>query len=71
MFLVDNMYGLKPVPFKGECSRSLSAPEGIFQSRMKIVNASKLDRKSGVRSGERGAPVRCCCWANPSMTSKG
>jgi hypothetical protein len=25
---------------------------------MKFANASKLQRKSGVRSGERGAPVR-------------
>jgi hypothetical protein len=25
---------------------------------MKAVNAGNLDRKSGVRSGERGAPVR-------------
>jgi len=25
---------------------------------MKFANASKLDRKSGVRRGERGAPVQ-------------
>jgi hypothetical protein len=29
----------------------------IKESRMKSVNASKLDRKSGVRWGEHGAPV--------------
>ena len=29
----------------------------IKESRMKFANASKLDRKSGVRWGERGAPV--------------
>jgi hypothetical protein len=29
----------------------------IKESRMKFANARKLDRKSGVRSGERGAPV--------------
>jgi hypothetical protein len=29
----------------------------IKESRMKFANASKLDRKSGVRFGERGAPV--------------
>ena len=29
----------------------------IKESRMKFANASKLDRKSGVRSGEHGAPV--------------
>jgi hypothetical protein len=30
----------------------------IKESRMKFANARKLDRKSGVRLGERGAPVR-------------
>jgi hypothetical protein len=33
------------------------------ESRMKSTNASELDRKSGVRLGELGAPVdsfRCC-----------
>jgi hypothetical protein len=29
----------------------------IKESRMKFTNASKLNRKSGVRSCERGAPV--------------
>jgi hypothetical protein len=29
----------------------------IKESRMKCANARKLDRKSGVRFGERGAPV--------------
>jgi hypothetical protein len=29
----------------------------IKESRIKFANASKLDRKSGVRYGERGAPV--------------
>jgi len=29
----------------------------IKESRMKFTDASKLDRKSGVRWGERGAPV--------------
>ncbi len=32
----------------------------IKESRMKFANASKLDRKSGVRWGERGAPVQSC-----------
>jgi hypothetical protein len=27
---------------------------------MKFANASKLDRKSGVRPSERGAPVQLC-----------
>ena len=31
----------------------------IKESRMKFANASKLDRKSGVRWGERGAPGAC------------
>jgi hypothetical protein len=30
----------------------------IKESRMKVVNASKVNRKSGVRWCERGAPVR-------------
>src|SRR5258708_30944668 len=30
----------------------------IKESRKKLAKASKLDRKSGVRWGERGAPVR-------------
>jgi hypothetical protein len=30
----------------------------IKESRMKFANASKLDRKSGVRLGEHGAPVQ-------------
>jgi hypothetical protein len=30
----------------------------IKESRMKFANASKVYRKSGVRLGERGAPVR-------------
>jgi hypothetical protein len=30
----------------------------IKESRMKFVNASKFYRKSGVRFGEHGAPVR-------------
>jgi len=29
----------------------------IKESRMKFANAGKLNRKSGVRWGERGAPV--------------
>jgi hypothetical protein len=29
----------------------------IKESRMKFADASKLNRKSGVRPGERGAPV--------------
>jgi hypothetical protein len=29
----------------------------IKESRMKYANASKLDRKSGGRFGERGAPL--------------
>jgi hypothetical protein len=36
----------------------------IKESRMKSADASKLHRKSGVRLGERGAPVnslQCCC----------
>jgi hypothetical protein len=32
---------------------------------MKFANASKLDRKSGVRLGERGAPVRSFNAAEP------
>jgi hypothetical protein len=31
----------------------------IKESRMKCANAIKLDRKFGVRLGERGAPVDC------------
>jgi hypothetical protein len=30
----------------------------IKESRMKLANASKLNRKSGLRFGERGAPVQ-------------
>jgi hypothetical protein len=30
----------------------------IKESRMKFANASKFHRKSGVRHGERGAPVQ-------------
>jgi hypothetical protein len=41
---------------------------------MKVGSASRLDRKSGVRLGERGAPVRFprtlfgteCCGAGPA-----
>jgi hypothetical protein len=36
---------------------------------MKFVNASKLDRKSGVRFGERGAPVPSLCGR--VMTERG
>jgi hypothetical protein len=31
----------------------------IKERRMNFANAGKLDRKSGVRFGERGAPVDC------------
>jgi hypothetical protein len=34
---------------------------------MKFVNASKLDRKSGVRLGERGAPVRSFATRDPGL----
>jgi hypothetical protein len=40
----------------------------IKESRMKFSNARKLDRKSGVRFGERGAPV--LFLEGPSMTGE-
>jgi hypothetical protein len=44
----DFLHGAPPTP---------ACAAFIKESRMKCANASKLDRKSGVRSGERGAPV--------------
>ena len=41
----------------------------IKESRMKFANASKLDRKSGVRLGERGAPVQFFCVTNVAATT--
>jgi hypothetical protein len=41
----DFLHGAPPTP---------ACAAFIMESRMKFVNASKLDRKSGVRSGERG-----------------
>jgi hypothetical protein len=43
----------------------------IKESRMKFASASKLDRKSGVRWGERGAPVFTyrSCFASRLRTS--
>jgi hypothetical protein len=38
---------------------------------MKITNAGKLDRKSGVRRGERGAPVRFPSNAAMTQTPAG
>src|ERR1700677_4387275 len=42
------LYGAPPTP---------ACAAFIKESRMKFANASKIHRKSGVRSGERGAPV--------------
>ncbi len=44
----DFLHGAPPTP---------SCAAFIKESRMKFASASKLDRKSGVRLGERGAPV--------------
>jgi hypothetical protein len=44
----DFLHGAPPTP---------ACAAFIKESRMKCANASKLDRKSGVRLGERGAPV--------------
>jgi hypothetical protein len=46
----------------------------IKESRLKFDNARELDRKSGVRSGEHGAPVpdldpRLRTLGDPSLTS--
>jgi len=42
----------------------------IKESRMKLANASKLDRKPGVRLGEPGAPVLSLClsFSPPSLS---
>jgi hypothetical protein len=44
----DFLHGAPPTPARAAFSK---------ESRMKSANASKLDRKSGVRFGEPGAPV--------------
>jgi hypothetical protein len=44
----DFLHGAPPTP---------ACAAFIKESRMKFANASKLDRKSGVRFGEPGAPV--------------
>jgi hypothetical protein len=44
----DFLHGAPPTP---------ACPAFIKESRIKCANASTLDRKSGVRLGERGAPV--------------
>jgi hypothetical protein len=44
----DFLHGAPPTP---------ACAAFIKESRMKCANASKLHRKSGVRLGERGAPV--------------
>src|ERR1700723_1176087 len=44
----DFLHGAPPTP---------ACAAFIKESRMNFANASKLDRKSGVRLGERGAPV--------------
>jgi hypothetical protein len=44
----DFLHGAPPTP---------ACAAFIKESRMNFANASKLDRKSGVRSGEHGAPV--------------
>jgi len=44
----DFLHGAPPTP---------ACAAFIKESRIKCANASTLDRKSGVRSGERGAPV--------------
>ncbi len=45
----DFLHGAPPIP---ACAAFFK------ESRMKCANASKVDRKSGVRFGEPGAPVR-------------
>jgi len=45
----DFLHGAPPTP---------ACAAFIKESRMKCANARKLDRKSGVRYGERGAPRR-------------
>jgi hypothetical protein len=45
----DFLHGAPPTP---------ACAAFIKESRMKFANASKLDRKSGVRWGEHGAPVQ-------------
>jgi hypothetical protein len=45
----DFLHGAPPIP---------ACAAFIKESRMKFANARRLDRKSGVRFGERGAPVR-------------
>jgi hypothetical protein len=45
----DFLHGAPPTP---------ACAAFIKESRMKLANTSTLDRKSGVRPGERGAPVR-------------
>jgi hypothetical protein len=44
----DFLHGAPPTP---------ACAAFIKESRMKCANAGKLDRKSGGRFGERGAPV--------------
>src|SRR3984957_2561231 len=44
----DFLHGAPPTP---------ACAAFIKESRMKLANARKLDRKSGVRWGEHGAPV--------------
>jgi hypothetical protein len=45
----DFLHGAPPTPACAAFSK---------ESRMKFTNARKLDRKSGVRWGEHGAPVQ-------------
>src|ERR1700722_3321864 len=47
----DFLHGAQPTP---ACAAFIKG------SRMKCANARKLNRKSGVRFGERGAPVFPC-----------
>jgi hypothetical protein len=45
----DFLHGAPPTP---------ACAAFIKESRMKFANAIRLNRKSGVRFGERGAPVQ-------------
>src|ERR1700688_1586151 len=56
----DFLHGAPPTP---------ACAAFIKESRMKFANARKPDRKSGVRPGERGAPVQFdqSCWEQKSF----
>ena len=73
-FVEKAIVGLRPSfspTYRISCIGPPNSVCGFLKEPMKFVNASKLDRKSGVRSGERGAPadfLSFCIRDAPGLT---